>query len=60
MVISFYHRFPVMPKERKGGKHCQYDEKKMQDALEAVKWGQSLKGAAKMYGVPRMTLSDKV
>lgn len=37
----------------------QYDEEQMKKALDDVKNGMSLNLAAKIHGVPRMTLSDK-
>ncbi|MEW8544909.1 MAG: helix-turn-helix domain-containing protein [Candidatus Thiodiazotropha sp.] len=42
------------------GVYAQYDPTKFADAIEAVREGMSVRKAAKAYGVPRSTLSDRI
>lgn len=38
----------------------QYEEKSMEDAINAVHDGMSKRAAAAKYGIPRTTLNDKI
>ena len=41
-------------------KKYQYDSLKRDDAIQAVRDGMSKNATAKLYGVPRTTLNDKI
>ena len=43
-----------------GGKYRNWDEVSMENAVEAVRRGETVRRAAELYNVPRSTLSDKV